>query len=207
MRTIVYVDGLNLYSGCLKGTPFKWLDLAALCSRLLPGHDIRAIKYFTTRVDNRMGDPHKSTRQDTYFRALRTLPSIQIILGQFLTHPVHLPKADGTGLVRVLRTEEKGSDVNLATHLVHDAHRGVMDCAAVFSNDSDLAEPMRIVNREIRLPIGLITPTLRKNRHPSRQLLTHADFVKQVRRGVLAVSQLPDPVLDSRGSIQKPSSW
>jgi hypothetical protein len=142
MRTIVYVDGLNLYYGCLKGTPFKWLDLAALCSRLLPGHDIRAIKYFTTRVDNRMGDSHKSTRQDTYFRALRTLPSIQIILGQFLTHPVHLPKADGTGY-----------------------------------------------------------------RHPSRQLLTHADFVKQVRRGVLAVSQLPDPVLDSRGSIQKPSSW
>ena len=26
MKTIVYVDGLNLYYAALRGTPFKWLD-------------------------------------------------------------------------------------------------------------------------------------------------------------------------------------
>ena len=26
MRTRVYIDGLNLYYGAVKGTPFKWLD-------------------------------------------------------------------------------------------------------------------------------------------------------------------------------------
>lgn len=39
------------------------------------------------------------------------------------------------------------------------------------------------------------------------QLLMHADFVKKVRRGVLEASQFPDPVLDSKGSIHKPSRW
>jgi len=36
MLTNVYVDGFNLYYGCLKGTPYKWLDLGALCQALLP---------------------------------------------------------------------------------------------------------------------------------------------------------------------------
>ncbi len=31
MRANVYVDALNLYYGCLKGTANRWLDLGALC--------------------------------------------------------------------------------------------------------------------------------------------------------------------------------
>ena len=27
MATGVYIDGLNLYYGALRGTPFRWLDL------------------------------------------------------------------------------------------------------------------------------------------------------------------------------------
>lgn len=34
-KTIVYVDGFNLYYGLLKDSPYKWLDLAALFRRLL----------------------------------------------------------------------------------------------------------------------------------------------------------------------------
>ncbi len=29
MRTNVYVDAFNLYYGCLKGTPYRWLDLVS----------------------------------------------------------------------------------------------------------------------------------------------------------------------------------
>ena len=51
MRTVVYVDGFNLYYGALKGTSWKWLDLVALFEKVLqPHHDILAIKYFTARV-------------------------------------------------------------------------------------------------------------------------------------------------------------
>lgn len=207
MRTHVYVDGFNFYYGCVRGTPFKWLDFHELFTRLLPPNDIRAIKYFTAHVDARGGDPGKPTRQETYFRALRTLPAFEIILGQFLTHPVKLPRADGGGYETVLRTEEKGSDVNLATHLLHDAHRGLIDCAVIVSNDSDLAEPIRIVRNELRLKIGLISPTYLNDRHPSRQLAMHADFIKRIRKGVLQDSLLPDPVSSSQGPIHKPLGW
>ena len=36
-RTRVYIDGYNLYYGCLKGTPHKWLDLLSLFEKqILP---------------------------------------------------------------------------------------------------------------------------------------------------------------------------
>ena len=49
--TNVYIDGVNLYYGCLRGTPFRWLDVARLSSLLLPrDHRIHRIRYFTARV-------------------------------------------------------------------------------------------------------------------------------------------------------------
>lgn len=208
MRTHVYIDGFNLYYGCLKGTPYKWLDLTQLCTRLLRGNRVLAIKYFTARIEARADDPDQPTRQQTYLRALRTLPNVEILFGQFLTNAVRLPRADGRGFVRVLRTEEKGSDVNLATHLIHDAHLGRMACAVVITNDSDLAEPLRIVHQELGITVGVISPTYRRGRHPSRELIRHADFVKRIRQGVLRDSQLPDPVVTEDGTTtSKPSTW
>ena len=64
MRTFVYVDGLNLYYGTLKGTPFKWLDPVALLERILqPHHDIVKLKYFTARVSGTPADQSKPQRQ------------------------------------------------------------------------------------------------------------------------------------------------
>ena len=40
----------------------------------------------------------------------------------------------------MIRTEEKGSDVNLAVHLLNDGWMNACDCAVVFTNDSDIAE-------------------------------------------------------------------
>src|SRR5207247_721364 len=74
VRTNVYIDAFNLYYGCLKGTPYKWLDLEALCRILLPKNDVIHIKYFTARISAQPHDPSKPTRQQTYLRALDTLP-------------------------------------------------------------------------------------------------------------------------------------
>jgi uncharacterized LabA/DUF88 family protein len=120
---------------------------------------------------------------------------------------VTLPRADGKGYETVLRTEEKGSDVNLATHLLHDAHRGLVDCAVIVSNDSDLAEPIRLVHEDLGVKVGLVYPTSLPGRHPSRQLARHADFIKRIRQGVLRASLLPDPVLSPQGAIHKPRGW
>lgn len=60
--TNVYVDAFNLYYGALRGTTCKWLDLDALCRRLLPKDQIHRIRYFTAYVSARPGDPQQPRR-------------------------------------------------------------------------------------------------------------------------------------------------
>ena len=70
-RTIVYVDGFNLYYGSLKKSPYKWLDLQTLFEKLLGNYNtIIEIKYFTARVSAREGDPGAPNRQNAYLKAL-----------------------------------------------------------------------------------------------------------------------------------------
>ncbi len=134
-NTFVYVDGFNLYYGLVKNTPQKWLDLQDLCRRVLPAehHTVTKIKYFTAMVSPRPEDPQQATRQQLYLRALATTPIVEVILGHFLVHPVRLPLANppasGPKTVEVLRAEEKGSDVNIATHLLCDSCKGLIECA------------------------------------------------------------------------------
>lgn len=75
MRTNVYVDGFNLYYGCLMSTPYRWLNLAELCRLALPRNTINRIRYFTALVKARPDDPQKPVRQQTYIRALQTIPT------------------------------------------------------------------------------------------------------------------------------------
>lgn len=108
--------------------------------------------------------------------------------------------------VLVTKTEEKGSDVNLATFLLADAFRDDCEVAVVITNDSDLAEPMRLVSQELRLKVGLINP---HPRQASRALMNRGrpSFVKQIRRGVLANSQFPDEVAARGRRLHKPNGW
>ena len=93
---------------------------------MLPRNDLQRIKYFTAHVGARPHDPDQPMRQQLYLRALRTLPLVEIYLGHYLSHEVSMPLANppagGSRFVKVIKTEEKGSDVNIATHLVSDAY-------------------------------------------------------------------------------------
>ncbi|MBC8554481.1 MAG: NYN domain-containing protein [Candidatus Brocadiales bacterium] len=207
MNTTVYIDGFNLYYGSLKNTPFKWLDLNELCRLLLPKHQINKIKYFTAFVKSRPNDLNMPIRQQMYLRALRTLPNIEIIAGHFLTQEVNMPVAGcnpkSQRYVKVIKTEEKGSDVNLATHLLSDGYKGKIDVAVLITNDSDLVGPVKIVRNELKLAVGVINP----HKKPSRILIQQASFVKQIRKGVLSKSQFPRTLKDSKGTFHKPSKW
>ena len=205
--TNVYIDGFNLYYGALRGTPYRWLDLERLCEFLLPGNVIGEIKYFTARVKARPTDPDQPVRQQLYLRALGTLPKVSVHFGHFLTHKVWMPMVVAPGQppqnVQVIKTEEKGSDVNLATHLLHDAHMGRYDIAVVLSNDSDLVGTIRIVREDLKKPVGALNP----HPHPSRTMQPHIDFYKPIRAGVLKASQFADTLTDHHGSFTKPATW
>lgn len=203
----IYVDGFNLYYGCLKGTPYKWLDLEALARRLLPNDEINRIRYFTAKVVNQPHRPGRPQRQATYLRAISTIPGISIHLGHFLTSQVRMPlvhpPADGPRTVEVLKTEEKGSDVNLATYLLLDAFRGDCEVAVVVTNDSDLREPINVVRHELGIPVGVANPHPRHRRSRALQ----GTFRKQIPRTALAACQLPRLLKDSHGVLSKPAGW
>jgi uncharacterized LabA/DUF88 family protein len=210
MRTIVYIDGFNFYYAAVKDTPYKWLDFAAMLRALLqPHHRVTGIKYFTAPVSGKR-DPQQPLRQQTYWRALRaTTPMLDIIPGRFLTHEVMAPLArpapGQSRFASILKTEEKGSDVNLAVHLVNDAWLGSYDCAVLVSNDSDLAEAMKLVRaHHPNLRLGLVFARTQGGR-PSYELSQHAHFVLRVSRTVLAACQLPNPVPGT--NLRKPAGW
>ena len=207
MATIVYIDGFNLYYGAVKGTPYKWLDLEAMCRRLLPKDHIVQIRYFTALVSARPDDPQQPQRQQSYLRALGTLPLVTVHYGHYLTHVVRMPLAHpgthGPKTVEVIKTEEKGSDVNLATYLLLDAFRKSCDTAVVVSNDSDLKEPLRIARDEFGITVGVVNP------HPPkrRSLVLQGTFFKQLRPSAVANSQFPPALTDDQGTIIKPAKW
>ena len=206
VKTNVYVDGFNLYYGAVKDTPYKWLDLHKLCTLLLPKNDIHRIRYFTAPVQNTLKDPTKSQRQQTYIRALETLPNLSVHYGSFLSSKVRMPlvaPTQGRRNALVVKTEEKGSDVNLASLLLADAFRQDYEVAVVVSNDSDLVLPIKIVTTELHLPVGLLNP------HPrfAVELVKVATFKKQIRKGVLVASQFPQTLSDTKGAITKPTAW
>jgi uncharacterized LabA/DUF88 family protein len=202
------VDGFNLYYGAVKGTPHKWLNILKLCQLLLPKNQILKIKYFTALVTARPGDPDQPNRQQIYLRALRTIPDLEIIHGHLLEHEVSMPLAGGlpgkTKYVNVMKTEEKGSDVNIAAHLINDGYKGLYQVAILVTNDSDLVEPIKIVQNDLKLAVGVLNP---RQVTPSHELRKFAAFVKPIRQGVLAASQFPTTLKDITGTFHKPAKW
>ena len=155
MKTTIYIDGFNLFYGSLKGTRFKWLDLDLLFKNLLASHhQITCIKYYTANVIPREDDPDAAVRQQLYLRALSAhIPHIEIHLGHFLFSNVKMRRtipSNGEKFVEVVKTEEKGSDVNLAVNALNDAWLGSYECAVIVSNDSDLAEALRIIKKQLK---------------------------------------------------------
>ena len=104
---------------------------------------------------------------------------------------------------KVIKTEEKGSDVNLATFLLMDAFDDLFDCAVIVSNDSDLKEPISQVKHRFGKTIGILNPQM----YVSRALAPLADFRKQLRFASLMNAQFPDRMEDAKGPFGKPDRW
>lgn len=254
MNTYVYIDGFNLYYGALKGTRYKWLDLKALMSRVLPSsHNIIKIKYFTARVSG-AADPDAPRRQAIYLKAIKTLPEIEIHFGSFLSKtmwrpiinlpianrnlhlstPIKIQRGDyavdgsipqmlpigdyplkgvrlrgphvkplsNAVIAHVHTMEEKGSDVNLATHLINDAWKNIFAAAVVVSNDTDLVEPIRMVAMERRKNVTVVCPGRWAVAPKLERVATNT---RHIRSSMLQVSQFPDPIPGAM--IRKPPTW
>ncbi|MZD07905.1 NYN domain-containing protein [Streptomyces sp. SID5785] len=196
-----------------------------------PGAGVARIVYCTARIDattNASG--HRD--QDIYLKALAAAGSVdQIEYGKYVYRVKQAPLAtkDSHGRPQLVtpqwpimvqnggapcnsavfmasfaNREEKGSDVNVATHLLIDVLTQTVDAAVVISNDSDLSFPLREARK--RVPVGVVNPSrsylagdLRGaasegvGRHWWRQL-TQQDFTSH---------QLSDPT----GKYARPVDW
>jgi uncharacterized LabA/DUF88 family protein len=220
LRTNVYVDGFNHYHGCFGGRgnraewrKYRWLDLLTWIKKQFPRNDINRIRYFTALVDPHTSNPDNRNRQLTYIRALETTPLLTVHHGRFATMRKSRLLADpdyrtATPMVpwqhvQVIESEEKGSDVNLASYLLLDGFRNEYDIAIVISNDSDLATPIKLTRNELGKRVGLLNP----RKSVAFDLQGIADFYRSVRLGPLQSSQFPETMTDAHGTITKPATW
>lgn len=161
-------------------------------------------------ISSRSEKDQSTLRQKYYLQAIKSFISeLEIYYGHYLTHEVKARLVDPipgkSPFAEVYKTEEKGSDVNIALHLLNDSWLDNYDCAVLVSNDSDLATSLHMIKTQHKKNIGLIFPNIDKKRKPSRQLVQYANFVKRIRPNLLQNSQLPEVIPNT--IIRKPKEW
>ncbi len=229
-RTRIYVDGYNLYYGCLKGTGYKWLDLRSLFELILrsilfeddgvPVHFELlplAVKYFTAPIlKNFAREEDSVASQALYHHALRghLKDQIEIIQGYYDAKPAraHLfakgIPARACEKHEIWKIEEKESDVSLALHAYSDAARDDVDHVVIVTNDTDIVPAMRMIRSHTRATIGLIVPAKESTRRVNTDLRKLAHWTRtHVVNEELALAQLPNMVRYRQQIVHKPISW
>lgn len=111
---------------------------------------------------------------------------------------------DAIFMVSTARREEKGSDVNVASHLLLDILKQDIDAAVMISNDSDLKFPIQTARD--RVPVGTVNPSRNHTAGKLRGLPTDGfgnHWWYQLTAADFQACQLPDPV----GRVPKPGPW
>ena len=98
--------------------------------------------------------------------------------------------------------EEKGSDVNLAAHLLNDAWEDQFEAAAVISNDTDLVTPIRMVTQERSKTVYIVSPGRRGVAPKLDQVASHK---RHIHKAMLKQAQFPDTLPGI--AISKPAGW
>ena len=214
-RTIIYIDGYNLYYGLLKGTTAKWLDLVALSEALLNDtHEIVEVRYYTSIVKPSPYDAAAVERQNVYLQALGTEEIVRVILGFYSKHTALMApqrkkcaacEESKNGYVRVMKLEEKRSDVNLAIDAVTDAALGKVDSIVLITGDSDQTGTIEKIRKQFMKPVIVFDPHEKESQHLKRA----ATFYKNIPRDLPARCQLPDaiPVGTHGNFIRRPAAW
>lgn len=223
MKTIVYVDGYNLFYGCLKNTHYKWLDLAKLFAMILkkqnPKSDIAKIKFFTADILAKVATQGQNAHnaQQTYHRALLAYHPdlIEIIKGYYSLEKANLlayqKPPNKNHRYEVWKLEEKQTDVNIALQSYRDCVKNQVQQVVFVSNDTDLAPALCALREDFgdQIQIGVIIPIYKNSKRPdNKKLSEYADWTRHyILEEELQNSQLPDKIPTYKKAIIKPDYW
>lgn len=218
LKTIVYVDGYNLYYGLLRKSPYKWLDLHKLFQEniLNSSADVFEVRYYTAPVLGKMSDdPASQQYQRTYLQALRKMPpnKVCIIEGKmvastpFLRLVNPIPQAPGITHAQVYKLGEKNTDVNLAADLITGAWTSAYEQAVICTNDTDISGALLAIRKHHPdIILGLVAPIPGDDhRKIATSLTKHTNWSKILSLTHLADAQLPKKIPST--SIYKPEKW
>lgn len=199
-RVIVYIDGFNLYFGMVDAgiENCKWLNIKALIdSYITHNQELIEIKYFTSRITNQ---PSKQKRQNSYLEALETT-GINLIYGLYKAKEIECHNCGHNWSI----SNEKMTDVNIATHLLLDAFNDRFDTAILISGDSDLVPPIKAIHNQFnKKVVSVFFP-------PERHNITVAGAAKGsqiIGKKKIKDNQFPLTVTKIGGYIlTKPENW
>jgi hypothetical protein len=137
---------------------------------------------------------------------LETLPNVAIHYGRFSVNEVRMafvqPGPTGPRTALVWKTEEKGSDVNIATYLLLDGHDDLYDEAVVISGDSDVVEAVREANVRFA-PVHVLNP-----RNVHSDLAVAATSYGPLSVSLVSQCQFPESVaLPTGRTVTRPPAW
>lgn len=193
---------------------------------------VERVVYCTARIDGR-SNPEGHEEQDVYLKAIRANGVVDLIeYGHYVSRVKKAPLAtadhkgrpvlaqanwpvvvqDQSGspvhnarfMVSYAYREEKGSDVNVASHLLLDVLQESVDAAIVISNDSDLRFPIQ--QARTRVPVGTVNPSpsrLAGDLKGRRTDGVGGHWWLQLEANDVRAHQLPDPC----GRYRKPAAW
>lgn len=216
-RTSFLIDGFNLYHSVRDiqrdfGLRTKWLDIYALCKSFLQwvGDNavIQNIYYFSAYAYH-LNDPDIIERHETYIKCLRDT-GIKDEMSRFKEKEITCPKYNPHAITcedcngRILRHEEKETDVSMAIKLYELFSTNACDTAVLVTGDTDLVPVIKTSNTLFPTKsIKFIFPYLRKNKEIANLAPSLTIKPKQYQK-----FQLPDPFQLADGTtIPKPSVW
>lgn len=230
-RAIVYLDGYNFYYGCLRNGEHKWLDIVQLFKGILHAHDpnieLIKVKYFTSPALARYArhGVESEQSQTVYHNALKQLYKkkiFEIILGKHELEQVNLPKAikgckkiDRNMPVRVWKTVEKKTDIQLSIEMYADAAQGQCDIIVICTNDSDIEPALqRILADYPTIEIGFIAASrtsdiaIPAGRQPNKSIQKIAHWTRRhILDAELAAAQMSPSIKTRKGTVSKPAHW
>jgi uncharacterized LabA/DUF88 family protein len=215
VRTIVYVDGYNLYYGLLRRSSHKWLDLFSLFQDhvLDQNAEVMEVRYYTAPVLGKLcDDPGSVQRQRAYLQALRKMPprKVSIIEGKLESSMPYLrlvnPDPTGPATAQVYKLSEKKTDVSMAADMIAGAFTGAYEQAVLCTNDTDLAPALACIRQHnLNVRLALVAPVLGSDRKIARELVQHVHWAKRLSSVHVANAQLPLKIPHT--SIHQPEQW